>query len=381
MHVLASGDLHIDSDGPRSKECARILDWINHQIETLRPCAYLCTGDVYHSASTPADRLLAAEHFTRAAKVCPVFIARGNHDKLSDLEIIGRLQTHHRITVEEGASVHYIGGAHIAIMAWPNRASLSSMLGRPVGSEGLDDAARVAMREVLSGFADSWRGSLMPKILLGHFMCDGSVTSTGQPLIGAELSVGTADLDLAGADVVIMGHIHKPQEFDAGTKCPKYYCGSPYRTAFGETEEKSVLFVSFDPRGMSVKRIPTPCTEMILCDLTWDRGKLSEPFDGWDGRGCEVRLRYTVPSDCREQARAQAEVFRMRMMLRGARSVKLDERVETTSRAREGANEVAQAVSLQDKLDGYWLMRGDVPATERRAALIQKVNELKEVEQ
>jgi hypothetical protein len=68
------------------------------------------------------------------------------------------------------------------------------------------------------------------------------------------------------------------------------------------------------------------------------------------------------------------------MLRKGASSVKLDERVETTSRARDGAAEVAQAVSLQKKLDGYWLMRGDVPPNERRAALMQKVNELQEAQ-
>jgi exonuclease SbcD len=380
MRVLASGDLHIDADGPRAAECARILEWINDQIETLKPDAYLCTGDVYHASSTPEDRLLAAEHFTRAAEVCPVFIARGNHDKLSDLEILGRLSSEFPIVVEEAAGIHYAGGGSIAIMAWPNRASLSAMLGRPIGSEGLDDAARVAMREVLTGFAYSWRDDSDPKILLGHFMCDGSVTSTGQPLIGAELSVGTADLDLAGADVVIMGHIHKPQEFDAGTQCPKYYCGSPYRTAFGEVEEKSVLLVEFGASGRSITRIPTPCTQMILCDLTWDGRELSHPCDGWGGQGCEVRLRYSVPIDCREKARRQAEGWRAEMLRKGASSVKLDERVETTSRARDGAAEVAQAVSLQEKLDGYWLMRGDVPPNERRAALMQKLNELQEAQ-
>jgi hypothetical protein len=66
------------------------------------------------------------------------------------------------------------------------------------------------------------------------------------------------------------------------------------------------------------------------------------------------------------------------MLRKGASSVKLDERVETTSRSRDGAAEVAQAVSLQEKLDGYWLMRSEVPSVERRAVLIQKVNELQE---
>lgn len=60
----------------------------------------------------------------------------------------------------------------------------------------------------------------------------------------------------------------------------------------------------------------------------------------------------------------------------GAKSVKLDEQVETHTRARSGAENVAQAVGLAAKLDGYWSIKGAAPSGEGRARLLEKVNGL-----
>jgi len=79
-------------------------------------------------ASTPDERAAAAAWLVAMAEVCPVLLVRGNHDRRRDCALLARLTSKHPIIVEEGASVHHIGGAAIAAMAWPDRANLAANL-------------------------------------------------------------------------------------------------------------------------------------------------------------------------------------------------------------------------------------------------------------
>lgn len=378
MRLLATGDLHIRASGQRSDECCRILDWIADRADALRPDVVLCPGDVYDTASTPMDRLIASTFFLRLADVCPVIIIRGNHDQVNDLQLLGKLKSKHPITVVETAAVVEAGGAAIACVAWPNRASIAAMLGRPLGGEAVDDVARDAMRDVFRGLRDQLRDFDGPRILAGHFQLSGSVTSTGQPLIGGELSLGLEDLASVEADVVIMSHIHKAQDWDAGM--PVVYCGSPFRTAFGETEPKSIVCAEWDgPRFVSWGRLETPARQMVLLNAQWEPTDAelqfsSEPIEP----GAEVRLRYTVERDHREQAAARAAELREELLANGASVVQLDPQVIAHSRARDGADAVAKATSLESKLQHYWELRGDVPPAERQPKLFGKLGELRQ---
>ena len=395
MKLLAAADHHF-VEGPRWEECLRVHEWIAERVEVERPAVFLSAGDLYDRASTPRERAAVAAWLQRIARVCPVVVTKGNHDRPLDLELLGRLESAHPIIIEERAGVHYVGELAIGCVAWPNRATLAAALGQPLDGVALDDAAREALRAVLLEIRHQWESWPGPKVLLGHFMVDGSVTSTGQPLIGSELNVGLADLALAGADIVIMGHIHAPQDWSiAGV--PVVYTGSPFRTAFGETEQKSILSVEW-PMGTATgarswERIPTPARQMILAEdewgRTWDASELG-PDDvapmgwrvGWHGLdtlevpGAEIRLRYQVASDQREAARAAAERERETLFAEGAHSVKIEERVIATTRAR--VPEIATATTLADKLDALWRSRRDLPAPERIPRLLAKLDQLEE---
>lgn len=380
MRLLASGDNHW-GEHLRFQECVDVHFWMVDQARELEADVFCDAGDIFDGASTPTERHAVAEWVTAMAEVCPVVIAKGNHDRPRDVALMRRLQTKHPILVEEGAAVHRVCGAAFGVMAWPERAQLLAALG---SSAAADVGMREALQGVLRGLGQKLEQHDGPRILLGHFMVDGSTTSTGQPLLGMPINVGLTDLSLARAHLTVMGHIHMAQRFELETG-PAFYTGSPFRTDFGQLEKKTILFAEFDgQRLVETREIETPCAPMVHIEATWEEGAFcSTAFGGVDPDisrigvaipGGEVRFRYNVPTELRDAARAAAREFADSLLARGAVSVKVEEQVITTKRAR--APEVARAVSIGDKLDAHWASIGFDPTAEYREALHTRAQEL-----
>lgn len=382
VKLIASGDHHWDETS-RWQECERIHAWQADLVERERPDLYLSAGDIYERRSTPRERAAVASWLERVAAVCPVVIAKGNHDRHLDCALLARLRTRHPVIVEEAADVHVIGGAAVAAMAWPDRGRLLAMLGRDATSATADEFARGALQDVLRGLGrELEQYGDHPCIGLGHWMIDGSQTSHGQPLIGQPMNVALSELALLGAPLVIAGHVHKPQRWSFGNS-EILYTGSPFRTAFGELEEKSVVLAEFDgPRLVRCDRVSTPATKMILLEAMWDdgalriEGGLTYDHGGEEGlRGAEVRLRYEVASDQRDAARIAASALKAEWLDRyGALRVQTEEEVIATVRAR--APEVAAATTVADKLRALWRARGEDFGEARERRLLTKVAEL-----
>ncbi len=376
MRLLASGDNHF-AEHLRFEECIAVHAWMVDQARELKIDVFLCPGDVFDAASSPRERQAVAEFFTAMAEVCPVVISKGNHDRPLDVAFFRRLKTRHPIIVEEACGVHYVGGAAIAAMAWPERAHLLAALG---DSATADLGMREALQAALRGLGQQLAQHDGPRILLGHFMVDGSVSSTGQPLLGMPINVGLSDLALAGAGLTVMGHIHMAQRFELPGAGPAFYTGSPFRTDFGQLEPKTILFAEFDgQRLVQTREIETPCAPMLHLDGSLERVAGRTFFavgPHADVRGAEVRLRYRVETDDRATARQLAEEAKAKLLDRGAVAVKVEEEVIATKRAR--APEVARAVSIADKLDAHWASIGYDPTAEHREELHAMAQQIEE---
>jgi exonuclease SbcD len=382
VRLVASGDHHF-AEGPRLDECIRVHAWIAELVERERPGVFLSGGDVFDGTSTPIERHAVADFLVRIASVCPVVIAKGNHDRPSEVAFMGRLRAEHPIHVVESCGVVHVGDLAVACMAYPNKASVAAMLSAQGASPDIarvDQSARDCLANVLRGLGAQLAQHDGPTVLLGHFMIDGSVTSVGQPLIGAELNVTLADLALAGAHMTIAAHIHRPQEWSWGGS-PILYCGSPYRTSFGETEEKSVIVADVADRPAEWQRFATPSRPMVLLDAEWTAGAFVHPnapaFASQSiceaENGAEVRFRYRVDSDKREAARAAAREFAAELAEMGAHSVKIEEVVSAATRAR--APQIAAARTLPDKLLALWHARG-IDVADREGRLLEKIGEV-----
>lgn len=381
VRIMASGDHHFEEDS-RFAECIRVHGWMVDQARERKVDLFLSGGDVFERASTPAEREAVADWLTAMASVCPVVIAKGNHDRPLDAALMRRLRTKHPILVEEQAAVHVVAGVAVAAVAWPDRSRLLAEAGN---QRAADDAMRVALQAVLRGLGDQLAAHQGPRILLGHFMCDGAETSTGQPLLGQPIRVGLDDLALARAHLILMSHIHMYQRWDC-SGAPALYMGSPYRTTFGQLETKSVTVAEFDgERLMNLEQLETPATRMLQIEEEWGTPPGSSAGDCWmrglDGfsqdtiRGAEVRLRLFMPSDKREAARASAEQVERYLLECGAVSVKREDQVIADKRSR--APEVALATTAAGKLEAFWKSKGFEPG-ERRPSLLGKAQQLED---
>lgn len=375
MKIMASGDHHFDAES-RFGECIRIHSWMAEAARSREIDLFLSGGDIFERGSSPSEREAVAEWLTAMTEVCPVVISKGNHDRPLDVGFMRRLRTRHPVIVEERAGVHIVAGAAIAAVAWPDRSRLLAAAG---SQSAADDATRTALQAILRGLGNELATHNGPRILLGHFMCDGALTSTGQPLLGQPIRVGLDDLALARASLTIMAHIHLRQVFDCGG-VPALYTGSPFRTTFGQLETKSVTLAEFDGAELvKLEQIDTPATRMVQLDEEW--GTLASGVDGWIGgqpggvHGAEVRLRLHIPADKREAARASTGQIEQYLLAQGAVSVKREDVIITDKRAR--APEVALAVTAADKLEAYWKSKGFEPG-DRRPSLIGKAQTLEE---
>jgi exonuclease SbcD len=373
--IAVIGDSHFDEHS-RFAECCRLHEWIERDIAARAVDLVVHTGDVFERKSTPTERNKVAEWLCDVAQTAPVVIVRGNHDVVGDLAIFAELRSRHPITVVETCGMHVIAGIAVACVAWPRKAHLLATI--QGGLEESEQAAGDALRNVIRGLGDKLSTHDGPRLLAMHAMVRGSVTSVGQPLVGCDLEIGLDDLGLAQAHFVALGHIHKGQDWNANGR-PVVYPGSPRRTAFGEAEDKGYVVVSISEDGAATwERVIVPATAMLLLEDEWTDGAWQV---GWHGlgaapqpAGAEVRLRYTVAAEDRDAARRAVAGVRDDLLAKGAISVKVEEEVRATVRAR--APEVAAATTLAGKLEALWRSRNDVPPTERAARLISKVSDL-----
>lgn len=379
--LLASADHHFDAHGPRWSECLRIHGWMVEEARRTKPDVFVSAGDIYERDSTPEERSAVAAWLRAMAEICPVVIARGNHDKKGDLALLAKLRTVHPIHVFETCGVVRVGGAAIAVVPWPSRATLAAHL--PAGTSGdeLDAITTEELGHVMQALGDELAAHDGPRVLAGHWAITGAMTSLGQPLRGGGMNIGLADLGRARADIAIAGHTHLPQDWVFDGR-PIVMCGSSFRTAYGEAEEKSIVRARWE-RGAFAgwERVRTPARPMHLLTGAWVDGKLeSSALPEGEVEGSDIRLQYTVPSDRQTEAKTIARGLREGWLAAGAADVKVDDEVVPVQRPEVAvAKAVAAQPTLFDQLVAYWGARA-IPVDEsRRGRLGTRLEQIEEV--
>lgn len=388
MRIALISDQHFDVNS-RWSEHLRIMQWIVDDLAGLRPDVICLGGDLFERRPVSEEVDAASAWLVQLADIAPVVGVYGNHDVPHALEVMNRLEAKHPITFYATPKVHYMRdlGLAIACLPWPRRAHVVAALGRQASSEELNAVSVDALRDVLRGLdgiieAHQDLEGTTP-IFLGHVQVRGARVSTGQPLApGADFELGLEDLGLCRARAYLLGHIHRGNVGEwEWNGAPVVYPGSPRRTSFGEFEDKGYawLDVNADEPDVSVRFVVAPATPMVHLNATFRDGRLHVEEPGSmsppnDVRGAEIRLRYSVTSDQRDAARAAADKWRGEAIAAGAVSVRVEEVVATTVRAR--APEIAEARSTADKLDAYWNARKLVPEAERRERLRSQLSQI-----
>lgn len=379
MRVAVIADSHFH-EHKRFEECQRLHDWIFEDCSRRGVDLVLHAGDVFETKSSEKERLVAFSWFQRMASLAHVIVVRGNHDRVSELPALAKLEVQHSITVVEESAVVEAAGALVACVSWPRKAALLAA----AGIESRADAECLvgdALRDVFRGLGDELAEHEGPKMLLMHAMVRGSATSSGQPLIGAEMEVGLEDLALARADAYFLGHIHKSQAWSIG-EAPVIYPGDPRRTDFGEREAKGYVVAEWDDAGVFVgwEFVEVPATPMVAIEGEWsDEDSLcgiAIDLDDFERvRGAEVRLRYTTPHQFRVEARRHADELRGILVDHGAVLVQIEPRV--LPEQRERAETIPTRATRAEQLDAYWKAKSFEPG-ERRPALVAKLARIEE---
>lgn len=383
----AIGDTHVD-ETTRFDECKEMLHETTNQAVAAGARCLVHTGDLYHRGSTPRERAAVAEWVMETSERIegPMLFVRGNHDSFRDIEILGKVRTKHPLIVEEGFGIHDLKVAgrtlRVVALAWPRKAQVLAAIGRPVPPE---ESSRVAQEALSDTLLSAGGDSPYPKILVAHAMVTGSITSTGQPLVGQDMEIDLTMLSRVRADATALGHIHKPQDWDFpinGRTNPIIYTGSHRRTAYGEVEDKGWVKFIFDDKAEHGRRLISwsreilPCQEMVLIELSFTDGHLAGDVPTVRPKS-DVRLRFTARPE--EMATAKRAADRMAEPWRETECVvKLEPVVQAESAAR--VPEIALAKTTWNKLEIMWAARKDEMAPELTASLRSKVEELELIE-
>jgi exonuclease SbcD len=383
MRIAHLADLHLTSRGDDSGETLEQqigrLVWIGEDAIENGAEAILVAGDLFDRmhGSNPAERNAAVRVVRIWARALPVYIVYGNHDAPGDLDFLAHLDTKREVLVLDRPGCYFFGSGDLAVLPWPRKAQLVAQMGTADRGE-IGNAARGAMRSILTGFRVRFEETRGPRIVLAHaelgaaYGGTGDYDDPGQPMAGrCDIELSESDLLESGADVVLLGHIHRHQVLGDGRIV---YAGSPRQTRFGEDVKKGYCLVDVE-RGEQpvIEHRCAPGRQLV--DLI-----VGEYPDGeiglLDGTACPVpgdaivRLGYDVREDSRKTMAERVARFATEHL--PGRTARLDPRVVKNARVR--SEDMAAATTNADRLKALWKARGQVP--ERADAILAKLAQL-----
>jgi len=278
VQVACIGDTHLQSTHWRNADRLRAFaDAIDAASKLPRLAAIVHMGDVFHTTSTPEDRLAVADLVQRAADLAPFLEVEGNHGRQKDTNIYARLKSKHEIRVVTSPEILRLGGVTFAVLPYPSKAA---MVAAGATRESQVQIAHDAFDLMAMVDAASWEGDRGPRMVVGHLTIRGAVTSVGQPLVAVELEMDPLTLARYGDVPKVFGHIHKHQVVGDAV-----YVGSSCRMDWGETERKGWLLVEFrNERDAKPWRHSWTFKELAIPSMYHVQGTLSRDAFDWQVR-------------------------------------------------------------------------------------------------
>lgn len=382
MKILHFGDVHLHN-GHLYEEIVKCCLYILDKAKETRPGLIIIPGDIFDlyrdncglRIGSPAT-LFAADLIRALAEIAPVMIITGtlSHDPQHAIEMFTRLQT--RFPIHAATSLEQVGfvkGKFVNITAdniedyhKDNLMAVVSCLPSvtkagvitQLGISGIDITNRTT-EELVRDVFQAWgvtngiaRNLKVSTIFSGHCTVKGSVTSTGQKMIGRELEFGISDLKLANCDVYCLNHIHKAQKINSNI----FYSGSITRLDHGETEEKGVFFHELDGDGkLRSSFVKTPARVMKTVSAADGILPDSSLLEGVE-EGDTVRIKFTVRED--ELAKIDEQALKRAALERGAVDVVFDKEIVPIQRVRSEG--ISRLQTLEKKLIAWGETTGEV---------------------
>jgi DNA repair protein SbcD/Mre11 len=258
MRFLHTSDWHIGKTLRGNSRIGEHADVLREMLEIAlreRVDCVLVTGDLFDSrAPAPEAEKLVYTFFADLVKNrIPAVVIGGNHDHPKRLAALRELLDPLSIFIRPEPARPDSGGviqlsangeqASIAVLPFVTERKIVDAWQLVTQSEETwyaDYSERIAsMIELLS---QSFSSSTV-NILMAHLYAAGAETSGSEWAVhvAQPYAVSAARFPSA-AQYVALGHLHRPQEVSAPTRC--FYAGSPLQLDFGETgHQKRVLLV------------------------------------------------------------------------------------------------------------------------------------------
>ncbi|MFC3032586.1 exonuclease subunit SbcD [Pseudoalteromonas fenneropenaei] len=274
MRVLHTSDWHLGQqfyEHSRAAEQQAFLAWLVSVLSTEAVDILLVSGDIYHTATPPAQAEQLLYEFVRDAKIaCPalhIVIIAGNHDSAARIETAKPLLRHF--------DTHVIGrfnkaqpDSALIQLDTPNGTAM--VLGMPFlrpsdlhcgdGDSHYQQAVAAAYQQALEQYHAS---PDIPLLVMGHLHAKGGDISQDSE---RNITIGGYDAINASvfppeANYVALGHLHKAQRV-AKTEHIRY-SGTPLPMSFAERHyQHQVLLATFSGAQLhAVKPLYVPRTK------------------------------------------------------------------------------------------------------------------------
>lgn len=399
MKFFHFGDVHLHN-GSLFEEIKKCCLYVLDKVKEEKPNLITIPGDIFDllrdneglRIGSPAT-LFAIDFVIDLADIAPVLIDSGTstHDPKDSVTLLSRFQgknpVHTAATLQQ---VMLIGNEFVPLNTCTEEA-FSQLLAETspravisclpsvtkagiLAQSGLTiTEGNRTTEELLRDVFQMWgimnkqaREYGIPTIFTGHCTVKGSVTSTGQKMIGKDLEIGVADLKLARCDIYCLDHIHKAQQINASI----FYSGSITRLDHGETEEKGFYIHEFPGDGPVVSRfVTTPAR--VMKTLSTDGIPDESILDGI-AHDDIVRIKYSIRED--QLSAVDEQALRKAALEKGASDVQFDKEVISIQRTR--AEGISRLNSIEEKL----LKWGEASSQEITQSLTEKLNLLTSTE-
>lgn len=305
MKLAAFGDPHI---GPYDKKLdsetglnARLLDTSDSLHFVMMDSAIrqvdgvLFVGDMFRNHKPTPTELVLANKCLSLSRVDTIMIP-GNHDLprcASEHSAIEPLRTAYQDIHNMPTFLDNWHGIQLATLPYPNRAQLAASISGydKLSPDEADRLIEAHVAAILQGFRARLNPN-RPSILLAHISID--LAEAGQErgiMAGRDIAIPLAAIP-EEFTFVVLGHIHKAQDFAQYGRPNVLYTGSTDRINFGEEgEEKS--YVILDTDAGTYERVPIPCREYTTVDVVFEEGEFrcNHSLDGLKGSICRARIK------------------------------------------------------------------------------------------
>lgn len=376
MKIAHISDLHFCQK--YLEEVVKCADFaIDKAIEARCVCAVL-SGDLFdHRVDLHAPTVAAAvKAVKRLADAMPVLLLQGTllHDPAGCLEVFKALGAKFPIFVADNMcrvtlnksfeNLEYFWAppdftntkdskevvALFSCLPSINKGELAASLGQEYSPEAVGENTAQLLGYWAEGNAD-YQNEGIPTIVVSHGTVSGSVTEHGCPMVGLDHEFTTGSLFAAGANAVMLGHIHKHQAWERDISGGFFdmiaYAGSIGRLHFGEMDPKGFLIWEVEYDRASFEFVTTPAKELVDIEFEGapDMAALGEAAA--DCAGKHVRIRYVLD----EEHRNIVDQDLIKSLFDDANELKIEPRILPIQRTRSAG--ISHKPQVSEKLDAW----------------------------